>query len=83
MRTPGHGGRCFPGIITPEPEVYLPTTPGTLMEFIGAWDGKRFSWRRFFWRMLRNRETIRIALFAMMIVCQLWIDGFLIVLWAK
>lgn len=53
-RTPGHGGKCHSGIA---PLAYLPTAPGTLLEFHGTWGSKRRRW----YRRILNRATIRIS----------------------
>jgi len=79
MRLPGHGGVCLQGHIQP---VTTPPNPGIPTSLFELLDNPVIQ-RRILWKVIRNRETIRFALISLLIICQLWIDGFLIVLWAK
>jgi hypothetical protein len=71
-RPPGHGGQCLSGHLIPVEPVFTPETID--FDYIA---------RRAVWRALCNREIIRFVLFGMMIIAQLWIDAFLIILWAR
>ncbi len=69
-----------PGIPTSQ---FLTTEPGTLLEFVGTF-GAMYGKRRFwYWfrRIVRNRETIRFAMLAMLVIAQIWIDVVCIMLW--
>jgi hypothetical protein len=88
MRTPGHGGQCFPGHIvstTPDPGIptsqFLITTPGSVMDFAGTWGRQNGLWWRLAWGFARNRDTIRFALLAVIFLAQVWIDVVCIMLW--
>ena len=72
MRTPGHGGGCFPGrVVGPPPPIVF--TPQTI--------GLNRMMRRALWRSIRNMDTVRFALLAMIFIAQVWIDVVCIMLW--
>jgi hypothetical protein len=79
MRTPGHGGQCFPGrIVSTTPDPGIPTTQWLYRAQSLGWRKTRL---RIWWKVLCNMETIRFAMVSTLVIAQIWIDVVCIMLW--